>query len=363
MMRAKTALSSSCSGMNAFCPIDSTMIFTGCQLSSLTRFGIWLNRLIALMVISISIYLGIEYPINAYDLDRFQLRLLASEVGFLSNIIFIVHIYRNRMVLQGQINKMSQSLQSCQWNRLRRFSYIITLLVFSQMIRVAIGYSFLELYWHKGVYFVIYCFLDIMTATGNFFKGTAVYLFIVKLITLWEESYFDRVKFRLKKKLHESNPREFLIKLCKERRSMNQDKEELIDCLRFLPVIWFLHLFLMTSGVIVFAQREEKKDILLDVLTDGLTIASECIVLIILMVYVDQCNDLVKKSSQSICDVFTQDTRYFSVDSGVLEFHKRCNDFEFSVWSMFTLNKRLLVGFVGSLLTFTTLFIQIAGGI
>ena len=363
MMRKKAALTSSCSGMDAFRPIDSVMILTGCQLSPLTRFGIWLNRLIALMVISISIYLAIEYPVNAYDLARFQLRLLASEVGFLSNMIFIIHIYRNRIVLQGQINKMSQSLQSFQCNRLRRFSYIITLLVLSQIIRVAIGYSFLESYWHKGVFLIIYCFLDIMTATGNFFKATAVYLFIVKLMTLWEESYFDRVKFKLKKKQHESNPREFLMKLCKERRSMNQDKEELIDCLRFLPVFWFLHLFLMTSGVIVFAQREEKKDILLDVLTDGLTIGSECIVLIILMIYVDKCNDLVKKSSQSICDVFTQDSRYFSIDPAVREFDRRCNDFEFSVWSMFTLNKRLLVGFVGSLLTFTTLFIQIAGGI
>lgn len=78
------------------------------------------------------------------------------------------------------------------------------------------------------------------------------------------------------------------------------------------------------------------------------------------MVAVDEVNDLVKQKSQEVVDFLSQDIEGFLVENSLRDFEAKCTTFDFSVCNIFVLNKRLFLGFFSSLLTFTTLFIQVA---
>lgn len=282
---------------------------------------------------------------------------------FFGNILFLVFINRNRDVLRRQMLKVVNDLSNKSKQRLKKWSIIFAFFGFANLTRACIGFIFIEIHWHDNVSkIVIFTMLDLLSVLGSFTTSALVYLIIVKVIYFGEIEYFDRLVQKVKSREYLKDVQTFVIKINKQRRDINEIKNKLIDCLSCLPVLWFFNLFLYISGIVVFAQRNTKKQILLDSLTNGLDVVYELGLVITVIVSVDEVNYFVEKKSREVCDFLLEDSCYFEVEPGLRDFKERCV-FHFSVSGLFTLNKRLFLGFLSSLLSFTTLFIQIASSI
>ena len=232
------------------------------------------------------------------------------------------------------------------------------------LIRICVGFVLVEMLWHKTLFkIIVLSVIDCLSAMGTFTSSALVYLFIVKVIYCEENEYFEKIIQMLTKHDHERDIKCFLVKLVKQRQLLNDVKTRLVNCLSFLPLLWFCHLFLYIAGVAVFAQRRENNLVLFDCLTDGLNIVYEITIVITIMTSIDEINQLIQKKIREICDVLIDNPSYFIIEGGLRDLKESCATFEFSVCNLFTLNKRLFLGFLSSLLTFTTLFIQIADNI
>ena len=351
--------------METFGPIDKLLLLSGTQVASNGYYIGIINRIMTLIVSCAGVVTILINSCMLYNYDRYQLMLIANEIYHIGLLCFIFIMNKNRKTLEQDFTFVLHDLPMKHQKSLKKWSVIFTIYIYSRVLRSSLGSIPIFMHHFSGNNFEISLFscLGILVSFGCCFNASAVYLFIVKVIFFWEVSYFERLSSKLKKikkRMHnENNFRTFLININKDRIVMNNMKNKLVDSLSFIPIFWFLHIYFYIAGTIVFAQRAEKKNVLLDIMTDGLDIMYELIILVTVMITANQVNDLVKKKSQTVVDFFAQDITYFKIEAGVRDFHYRCNDFQFSVCSLFTLNKKLLLGFLSSLLTFTTLFIQI----
>ena len=353
--------------MEVFGPINKLLSLSGTQIVISGFHTRIISRIMTLLVLCASIAaIGIN-AFMLYDYDRFQLQLIANEIYHIAILCFLFIMNKNRRTLEQDFTFVLHDLPIKYQKSLKKWSMICSVYHTAEILRSSIVSVPLCLHHFHEDYVkisVVIC-IEILVSIGSSFHASAVYFFIIKMTYFWEVSYFERLLVKLKttERHNKGDVQSFLININKDRMKMNNMKNKLVHLLSFVPIFWFLHLFLFIAGAVVFAQRTEKKNVLLDILTDGLDGVYQLITLITIIMAVDQVNNLVKKKSQTVVDFFAQDINYFKIEAGVRDFHYRCNDFQFSVCSLFTLNKRLLLGFVSSLLTFTTLFIQIFNSI
>lgn len=355
-------------GMESFRCIDWLLCLSGCKIFVYGSSSKIMNGIMAVLVVSSALIMVVVYAYLYYDIERYQLLLIAVETAFLGDVAFVCIMNRNRKILRLQIARVLKALPVQATRCMTIWSVVLSLVCLLQFTKASGGVVFIHTLWHTEMSdIVMHSVPDVFIAMGSSFHGAAVYLFIVWMMYYWELEFFnnvfDKLTWTMETNLQLRDMRGFVKRLNKDRIMMNEVKKKLIKSMSFLPLIWFLHLFLFIAGVVVFAQRNEKKNVLVDVLADGGNICFELLVVIVLMISVDQVNDLIKTKSQEVVDLLSQHAEGFLVEIPLRDFHDRCTSFDFSVSSMFVLNKQLFLGFVSSLLTFTTLFIQMANGI
>ena len=349
--------------MEVFSPINKLLSLSGTQIVISGFYTRFISRIMTFIIFCASIAsMGLTACL-LYDYDRYQLQLIANEISQIGALCFIFIMNKNRRTFEQAFTFVLHDLPMKHQKSLKKWSIIFSVYCTAEILRSSIVSIPLSIHHFAEDYakmLATIC-LGFLLPFGSCFNASAIYLFIIKMTYFWEESYFERlfVKLKTTKRHDKDDVQSFLININKERIVMNNMKNKLVDSLSFIPIFWFLHLFLFIAGAVVFAQRSEKSSLIVAILTDGLYIVYQLIIVITIIITVDQVNDLVKKKSQTVVDFFAQDTNYFKIEAGVRDFHYRCNDFQFSVCSLFTLNKKLLLGFLSSLLTFTTLFIQI----
>ena len=348
--------------MDCFAPLDLFLAFSGCKVFIDTACSKVMSQVLNVVVILTTLVNMIM--LVTYYRSGYLLKLMGFELAYIGNIAFLLIINRNRKNLRDIITRIIKDLPEKSRKRIKKWSTLFAFFGLIQLIRSCIGLVFVQWMWNNSLIIIfLKSFLRCVSALGSFFTSGLIYLFIVKLMYYWEYHYFDRLFYRLSHKDSEKNTKFLLLSMIKDREIMHNFKKRLVKCLSFLPILWFCHLFIFIAGVVLFSQRPVKKHVLLDCLTDGLDIAYEMLVIISVMVSVDQVNLFVKSRCKKVCTILSEDSSYFIIEGGLRDFKERCTEFEFSVYNLFTLNKKLLLGFLSSLLTFTTLFIQIENSI
>jgi hypothetical protein len=79
-----------------------------------------------------------------------------------------------------------------------------------------------------------------------------------------------------------------------------------------------------------------------------------------MLVCIDNLHNMMNDESQKIVRIFMEDPSYFDLMHVVSYYNFLCNSLIFTAWNVFTLNKSLIIGFIGALVSFTALFTQIA---
>ena len=350
--------------MDCFSPLDLLLTFSGCRVVIDTSCSKIINKVIAIVIIFCNLA-TMGKLMATYYLERYLLLLMARQLAFLSSFAFIFIINKNRKKLRNIILRIIQDLSEKSKKRIKKWSKILAFFGLLQLTHLAVGVVFRVCVFEKSLFMkIFFSIIRVFNSCGYFFTSGLVYLFMVKLIFVWEQNYFNLLIKNLKNYKYREADVKFLVStIKKDRIIMNEVKKRLIGHLSFLPVLWFLHLFLYIAGVLVFSQRTAQKHVLTDCLTDGVNIFYELAVVISVMLAVDEVNQLIHKKSTQICTILSEDSSYFIIEGGLRDFKERCTEFEFSVYNLFTLNKRLFLGFLSSLLSFTALFVQITNTI
>ena len=346
--------------MKAFYPIDRFLLLSGCKICVNNFSNRWINLLTAIINVTGCIISTFIYSKAWFSVPRYQVLAVAYLIGYIGNIVFVITFNRNRKVMKNEFRRIIKDLSSNQVRHLRRFSRFLVFFCFLDIFRSVALYVLMHTQWFgSGLYVWMMTILDTLWILGNFFYGSIVYLFVIRLIGCWEEIYFETLMTALHKRRHKPDPQDFLIKMCSDRRVMNRVKENLINCFGILPVLWFLHLFFMSSGYVILVERSDTQESFLVSLYYPILVTVEFVFLCTILITVDQLSKLVLNKSQAAVDFFMRDTGYFEVEAGVRNFYERCNSFQFTVSSLFTLNKKLFLGFISALITFITMSIQI----
>ena len=346
--------------MKAFHPIDQFLLISGCKIRLDTFSSRWINHLTAIVNVTGCIISTFIYSKEWFSVPRYQVLAAAYLIGYIGNIAFVITFNRNRNVMEIEFRRILKHLSRNQVRHLCRFSRFLVFFCVLDIVRSVALYVLMHTQWFgRGLYFWMMTILDTLWILGNFFHGSSVYLFVIRLIRCWEEVYFENLMTALNKRRYKLDAQSFLITVCNHRRIMNNVKENLISSFGILPVFWFLHMFFMASGYVIFVQRSNTQESFLASLYYPILVTFEFVFLCTILITVDQVSKLVLNNSQAVVDFFMRDTGYFEVEAGVRNFYERCNSFEFTVCSLFTLNKRLFLGFISALITFTTMSLQI----
>lgn len=344
--------------MKPLTPINLILSLSGCSLRKLSKSSRRWNHVISVLVILTSI-LSATKEFLFDKPQKYQLIFVSQVVYFIGHAIFVVLMNRNRDIFTQDIQKLLEKLKERQKHSLRRFSVIVSAVAFIELFRYCLGNAYFNfLYMPRNIAIAI-TVLSIASSLGNCFIGLIFCLFIIKLLQVFEEIYFERLNTRLHADNYQKDSRRLLMKICQERQAITKLKQSIMECFGVLPVIWFMHLFVYISGAVFISQSNDHVNLPLEIFIGSGLIVYEFLLIVTLIFQVHKHKTFLRIQSREIVEVFFRETDYFVIDSRK-EFDKECNSFELSAWGLFVVDKKLLLTFISSLLTFTTLFIQIA---
>jgi len=253
---------------------------------------------------------------------------------------------------------------------LTRFSLLLTCIGFLINIIITSISVFFNFNLSTGTLFdvIVRPILKIIFWVNGITNGMILFLYVLKLMKLWEESYFERlVRYLLLKPVKSL----YLIKeMIRHRKRMTRIKKNIVNCFGLLIINWFLYIFLRISGYITISQGNyiTQSDISLFMywFMFIISIGSISFFLIFMMILIDDTNYYVRDQSRVIIDLFSSHNDHSNIiltKMMLKEFEDECNFFSISPCGLFVLNKRLILGFVTSMITFTVLFVQISDSI
>ena len=182
-----------------------------------------------------------------------------------------------------------------------------------------------------------------------------MYAACVKMIRFREENYFKELSEQLTTTGFES---EDTIKLALERKRAAKQRNKLFQPFYYVPVFWFLYLFLRSTVVLIemtetFPGTNERLWRLLPLIYQIVSISN--------IVYLcDRCSRFIrKKSNQFVMDVMAGGEPLADrLDPLCLEIEETA-DQEFTVFETFAINRPFILAFLGSLISFTVLFLDV----
>ncbi|KAI1295865.1 hypothetical protein HDE_05269 [Halotydeus destructor] len=147
------------------------------------------------------------------------------------------------------------------------------------------------------------------------------------------------------------------IQLIERKTALNSFKERINAKLSWLPFLWFTLMFLQTSGMILHLKDggvgsiNNRRRLVL-------TIMENASVFVVLMIVIKLESRIAKLSNKNVLQVLASDIPSSSHRERLIRLLEGRTEFD---GMLFRLNRSLVLGFVGSLITFTVMFLQLQG--
>lgn len=186
-----------------------------------------------------------------------------------------------------------------------------------------------------------------------------LYLHILYCIYQIDVDYHCRLKTNLIRtpEIMECNKSEAICRLVR----INMARNSFEKALNVFPFIWFSVLFFACSGNIWLARHYHAMNLTMHYFIFDLTVYVVNVMLVMVVIFaVSQVKELscekMRKIGSRLVSLSVKDEQITLL---VNELRHRCQ-MNFTGWSMFVLDKNLILSFLGGLLTFAVLFIQIS---
>lgn len=370
-------------------PIDSLLFLSGCRIFIPKSFySRVINTLLSIIMICVILSNLILLIIEWHSMKNFVLVLLSLIVFFSGSIYFIIKIILKRNKIQDNVIQVLKELPENKRKSFKRYSTFITLMGFNFNFGFVICCSIHLILWNSHDLFIGIRQAIIFSCSvfGSINNAMALFYSLLQLIKIWEEFYFEKLEKKIKlqfisKQLkstsnscNSSDTLSSIIKqMIRDRQRMSRIKNEMVNFFGIVIVSWFLYTFLIISGWIVFNQANTGKlNFIVYYVLFFVGEGSVCGCLMLMMVLVDDIKEFVRNQSRLMIELFysnfddeNQSNINFILHYKITlkEFEKECNSFSFSPCGLFLFNKKLLLSFVTSIITFTALFVQIGNSI
>lgn len=352
--KAQSSLREQLQNMHPFQPLNLTFLVCGCGVFLPTKFSLAVNRF--MRVFTIVIFIA-EVLSNVEGIKNRVLERPLTHAGWyvriMSSMAFMITVGIKRSHLADSVSSSLDDLSSRQKRSLLYHSVVWTLLNIIWCVRGFVVQGAHLVAERAGLHHIVGdIFSEIRSVMIPWYMGgIATYTFLVKMVLSMEENYFEKLHQQLKLK---TDPQE----LAKERWLLSDRRTQLFAPLSIIPVMWFTYSFVMFAAAIMEVTSLSRGQA--ERYLKFLTMLSQIALLFYLIMTCDRVTRSIRfKANEVIGWLMTskQADRY----SLLIEQLKECANMEFNASSMFDINRQFISAFTSSLITFTVMFIQIAG--
>ena len=340
--------------VHPFQPMNQLLMVCGCGVFLPTKFSMIINRFMrAFMIVTFMV----EVASNVEGIKKRQLERPLTHAGWyiriLFSLTFLITMGMRRSDLADQISSSLDDLNGSQKRSLLHHSITWTAINIAWCIR---GFAVEAAHLIAEKASLEHIVGDILSEVRSvmipwYMGGIAVYTFLVKMVLSLEENYFEKLHQQLKCKTDSQE-------LAKERWLLSYRRTQLFVPLSIIPVMWFTYSFVMFAAAIMEVTSLSRGQA--ERYLKFLTMLSQVALLFYLIMTCDRVTRNIRfKANEVIGWLMTskQADRY----SLLIDQLKECADMEFNASSMFDINRQFISAFTSSLITFTVMFIQIAG--
>lgn len=352
-------------------PIDILLMFCGNKLYTCNK----LMKLANVMQYGINvIHFGINLYLVSTDSQSRDILFFVLQLSYLLLALITLHTIKwkcndiislNRTIVGNVSNHMQFRLILCS----------TTLAVAAILPQVSMTYFFLkQLYAMTSTEVVRYYFNDSQTYYNvklayawydNFcytiipyaLSGQALYLYFIYGQHLVQKTFFGNIMGRKVNVFGEKQSLEILNNL----RSIDNLKASIEEIFNLMPFLWFVYIFVSCSGYIKLLTGSHQtlyytKEY---TLTEVFYLAWFMMYQVIIIMCIQHSNDY----SVSSLDTFITSLISSPLNQSNLFLIKRLkanSGTQLTGWNMFELNKKFILDFLGALISFTVLFIQLS---
>lgn len=350
--------------MDVFGSLNTVLLGSGCQIYYPYKFSKILNRLQVLLVfLTTTCYL--VFDVMYFKFDRYFLTNSVWSLYLILGFAYIVVLNRNRKYLGRFVTTLLSKLSSQSKKSLRRFCIISATLSWVRFIDYAVCVITTNQLIPQNSVFeanlvvkpqgILMCMLYQLLHNWRI-GGCMIFIFFIKLIHESEVAFFADMECSFFKKIPSISPTELTL----ARRRILNFKDRLCRLYSTVPVFWYLQEFFYMSGVVISMKSSYEYNswyffIMMNVcplLLSGGTLMYLCIVADTSLEFTRHKLDrmvtrIIERGETSLWKDFMNQVQ-------------EEKNFSYMAWSVFPMNKALMLSFVSSMITFTVLFIQLS---
>lgn len=343
--------------LDCFSHLNFVLTFIGCRLCKSTSKAKLLNFAISICfwISNVSYFLKV---FKEFRNDQSVLKQLFFPFHVAVSLVFKFYCDRKKEELCRLLEILVKELGLEDRRTLRKRSILSCLVwsvwcIFTLCGHLMMRFLHDELFRETLFEMVIECLLlfSRILQLNMMASSCAVYCFFVKALILTERLHFKRFFARIRSKKH-TNMLEIL-----GLKSLLQLKAKLDGTLNLFPFLWLGLLMMIGSGFVSSCDAQHGEKIVL-----WIYFGSQCFYPIISITWTDnQFGTIVNLAEKAIRDLLI-DGKELSFEKYLLiqeleSYQKRSR---LTVWTFFPLEKNLLVSFVGALVSFSVLFLQMS---
>lgn len=189
-----------------------------------------------------------------------------------------------------------------------------------------------------------------------YIAGCLMYTFLVKMVHMMQINYFDRLQHKLittpKSQIDDST-------LAHDCSVMSHECSELMSCMSIIPIFWFLQIFVESAATVM--EFFDFKYLGPSIYLMLAYFFCQAGLLFYLIFVCDSVSTQLRSDIRQLISKLMIEKKSKDLPELVHQLEKM-SEMEFTVCNMFNINRKLVISFTTSLITFTVLFIQIANG-
>lgn len=341
--------------MHEFDPLDILLLPNGCKIFVKSVTQRWLGNIFRSILVAVwTCELATDY-VDLRTRARFKiLTQLSYMLRVIYSILFIIVVYCKREKMSLVIKETVTDLSKDQKSSLRRHAMICMMFTIAARILEIIGTVVHFVYENISLFHFLSDTLAEVRYTMNqwFMTGCFIHTFFVKIVSLRQENFFARVNHVL---MIQTNPDDAI--LAQDCMKLRTEKDKLMSCLTFIPISWFAHIFIDLAATLMESSESQQQD-LLEQITLYYPVTIHSAVVFYVIFQADSVSSILKKKIEAAQSKIMSLRMAGRLPLLMHELEKS-RDSEFSAWNMFDINRRFVLSFISSLITFTVLFIQI----
>ena len=336
-------------------PLSFMLILSGCCIEPLKNYMLWIINGLQLILLLMTHMVLIGFIMIGYSDEKLQMVFSLRRCMYhVMCIVFLVFMRYNMRSMQ-RIYRIMRYVKPCNLKPLFWFNVVI--IVTKLVTAIFVGLAGLTIQVQKNfeqtwiaVVRTFLSFFSELNACGV--GGFGVFMFFLKVIHYHEHDVMEDLLSRIESKMVQ--PFEVYLKI----QRFLDIKECFCQSMSFIPFLMFGFAFVRAS-IDIF--KLQVADNLLGNTYSMLFLMLFAIEMVILALSTSSACNSIRKLLTALEKKIVTSTSDLIPWTPTLNKISEAKRYEFRVWDLFSINNKVLLTLVSSLVTFTVLFIQIIG--